>query len=175
MFSKELMKKYGIPTAAYETFSDMDAALSYLEDAPIPIVVKADGLALGKGAIVCMTRDEAKDAVVSMMRDGKFGKSGEKVVIEEFMTGPEVSVLSFTDGNVVVPMVSSMDHKRAGDGDTGLNTGGMGTFSPSRLYDEAKHGKDIHSDDEGDERGGQDVPRMPLFRFDDNAGRSARR
>ncbi len=137
VFSKELMKKYGIPTAAYETFSDMDAALSYLEDAPIPIVVKADGLALGKGAIVCMTRDEAKDAVVSMMRDGKFGKSGERVVIEEFMTGPEVSVLSFTDGNVVVPMVSSMDHKRAGDGDTGLNTGGMGTVAPNPYYTDA--------------------------------------
>ena len=134
VFSKELMKKYGIPTASYETFSDMEKALSYIETSPIPIVVKADGLALGKGAIVCMTRDEAREAVVSMMRDGKFGKSGEHIVIEEFMTGPEVSVLSFTDGNVVVPMVSSMDHKRAGDGDTGLNTGGMGTVAPNPYY-----------------------------------------
>ncbi len=135
-FSKNLMKKYGIPTAAYETFSDMDAALEYLKTAKIPIVVKADGLALGKGAIVCMTRDEANEAVVSMMRDGKFGKSGERVVIEEFMTGPEVSVLSFTDGKTVVPMVSSMDHKRAHDGDTGPNTGGMGTVAPNPYYTE---------------------------------------
>ncbi len=135
-FSKDLMKKYGIPTAAYETFSDMDAALEYLKTAKIPIVVKADGLALGKGAIVCMTRDEANEAVVSMMRDGKFGKSGERVVIEEFMTGPEVSVLSFTDGKTVVPMVSSMDHKRAHDGDTGPNTGGMGTVAPNPYYTE---------------------------------------
>ena len=134
VFSKELMQKYGIPTAAFRTFSDMDTALTYLEDAPIPTVVKADGLALGKGAIVAMTRDEAKEAVVSMMRDGKFGKSGENIVIEEFMTGPEVSVLSFTDGETVVPMVSSMDHKRAGDGDTGLNTGGMGTVAPNPYY-----------------------------------------
>ncbi len=133
-FSKDLMKKYGIPTAAYETFSDADAALSYLDTAKIPIVVKADGLALGKGAIVCMTRDEAKDAVVSMMREGKFGKSGERVVIEEYMTGPEVSVLSFTDGETIVPMVSSMDHKRAHDGDEGPNTGGMGTVAPNPYY-----------------------------------------
>ena len=137
VFSKLLMKKYGIPTAAFETFSDMDAALSYLETAPIPTVVKADGLALGKGAVVAMTRDEAKEAVVSMMRDGKFGKSGENIVIEEFMTGPEVSVLSFTDGKTIVPMVSSMDHKRAGDGDTGLNTGGMGTVAPNPYYTDA--------------------------------------
>lgn len=134
VFSKELMKKYGIPTAAYETFSDADAALAYLENAPIPIVIKADGLALGKGAIVCMTRDEAKDAVISMMREGRFGKSGERVVIEEFMTGPEVSVLAFTDGETVSPMVSSMDHKRAHDGDLGPNTGGMGTVAPNPYY-----------------------------------------
>ncbi len=136
VFSKELMKKYGIPTASYETFSDMEAALSYLETARIPIVVKADGLALGKGAVVCETLDEAKEAVVSMMRDGRFGKSGERVVIEEFMTGPEVSVLSFTDGKTIVPMISSMDHKRAHDGDTGLNTGGMGAVAPNPYYTE---------------------------------------
>ena len=134
VFSKELMKKYGIPTAAYETFSDADAALAYLETAPVPIVVKADGLALGKGAVVCRTCEEARDAVVSMMREGKFGKSGERVVIEEFMTGPEVSVLSFTDGESIVPMVSSMDHKRAHDGDSGPNTGGMGTVAPNPFY-----------------------------------------
>ena len=137
VFSKNLMKKYGIPTAAYEVFSDMEAALNYLETAPIPTVIKADGLALGKGVIIATTRDEAKEAVVSMMADKKFGKSGENIVIEEFLTGPEVSVLSFTDGNVVVPMISSMDHKRAGDNDTGLNTGGMGTVAPNPYYTEA--------------------------------------
>lgn len=134
VFSKNLMKKYGIPTAKYEAFDDMDAALNYLETAPIPTVVKADGLALGKGVIIAETRQEAKDAVISMMKDKKFGKSGDHIVIEEFLTGPEVSVLSFTDGNVVVPMVSSMDHKRALDGDTGLNTGGMGTVAPNPYY-----------------------------------------
>ena len=133
-FSKELMKKYGIPTAAYEIFDDMDRALEYLETAPVPTVIKADGLALGKGVIIAQTREEAKAAVISMMRDKQFGKSGDKVVIEEFLEGPEVSVLSFTDGNTVVPMVSSMDHKRAGDGDTGLNTGGMGTVAPNPYY-----------------------------------------
>ena len=131
VFSKNLMKKYGIPTAAYEVFDDLDAALAYIENAPIPTVVKADGLALGKGVIIAMTRDEARDAVISMMRDKQFGKSGDHVVIEEFLTGPEVSVLAFTDGKVVKPMVSSMDHKRIGDGDTGLNTGGMGTIAPN--------------------------------------------
>ena len=136
VFSKDLMKKYGIPTAAYETFDDMDAALRYLDTAPIPTVVKADGLALGKGVIIAMTREEAKDAVISMMRDKKFGKSGDKIVIEEFLEGPEVSVLSFTDGKTLKPMVSSMDHKRAGDGDTGLNTGGMGTVAPNPYYTE---------------------------------------
>ncbi|MBQ8836773.1 MAG: phosphoribosylamine--glycine ligase [Clostridia bacterium] len=134
VFSKDLMKKYGIPTAAYEVFTDMDAALEYLDSAPIPTVIKADGLALGKGVVIAETREAAKDAVKSMMQDKVFGKSGDRVVIEEFLTGPEVSVLSFTDGNVVVPMISSMDHKRAGDNDTGLNTGGMGTVAPNPYY-----------------------------------------
>ena len=137
VFSKNLMKKYGIPTAAYEVFTDMEAALKYLENAPIPTVIKADGLALGKGVIIAMTREEAVDAVKSMMSDKVFGKSGDQIVIEEFLTGPEVSVLSFTDGNVVIPMISSMDHKRAGDNDTGLNTGGMGTVAPNPYYTEA--------------------------------------
>ena len=134
VFSKNLMKKYGIPTAAYEVFDDMTAALDYLDTAPIPTVIKADGLALGKGVIIAMTREEAKDAVRSMMEDKVFGKSGDHIVIEEFLTGPEVSVLAFTDGKTVVPMVSSMDHKRAGDNDTGLNTGGMGTIAPNPYY-----------------------------------------
>lgn len=136
VFSKNLMKKYGIPTAAYEVFDDMDKALSYLETAPIPTVIKANGLALGKGVIIAQTREEAYDAVKSMMADKVFGKSGESIVIEEFLTGPEVSVLSFTDGKTLVPMVSSMDHKRAGDNDTGLNTGGMGTIAPNPYYTE---------------------------------------
>ena len=137
VFSKNLMKKYGIPTAAYEVFDELGAALAYLETAPLPTVIKADGLALGKGVIIAQTRQEARDAVISMMRDGKFGKSGSRVVIEEFLTGPEVSVLSFTDGKTVVPMVSSMDHKRVGEGDTGLNTGGMGTVAPNPYYTDA--------------------------------------
>ena len=136
VFSKNLMKKYGIPTAAYEVFDDMQAALTYLETAPIPTVIKADGLALGKGVIIAQTLDEAKAAVVSMMRDKQFGTSGDHIVIEEFLTGPEVSVLAFTDGKVVKPMISSMDHKRAGDNDTGLNTGGMGTVAPNPYYTE---------------------------------------
>ncbi len=136
VFSKNLMKKYSIPTAQYEVFSDMNAALSYLDTAPIPTVIKADGLALGKGVIIAMTREEAKDAVKSMMEDKVFGKSGDNIVIEEFLTGPEVSVLAFTDGKCVKPMVSSMDHKRAGDNDTGLNTGGMGTVAPNPYYTE---------------------------------------
>ncbi len=134
VFSKNLMKKYGIPTAAYEVFDDMDAALRYLDTAPIPTVIKADGLALGKGVIIAQTREEARSAVRSMMADHVFGKSGDHIVIEEFLTGPEVSVLSFTDGETLVPMVSSMDHKRAHDGDTGLNTGGMGTVAPNPYY-----------------------------------------
>lgn len=134
VFSKELMKKYGIPTAEYEVFSDLEAALRYLETAPIPTVVKADGLALGKGVIIAQTRQEAKDAVRAMMEDKIFGDSGSHVVIEEFLTGPEVSVLSFTDGKTLIPMVSSMDHKRALDGDQGLNTGGMGSIAPNPYY-----------------------------------------
>lgn len=125
IFSKNLMKKYGIPTAAYETFGDINSALAYIENAPLPTVIKADGLALGKGVVIAKTREDAKEAVKEMMLDKKFGESGSKIVIEEFLTGPEVSVLSFTDGNVVVPMISSMDHKRALDNDEGLNTGGM--------------------------------------------------
>lgn len=135
-FSKDLMKKYGIPTASYEIFTDMEKALNYLETATIPTVIKADGLALGKGVIIAQTRQEAKEAVVDMMANAKFGKSGSTVVIEEFLTGPEVSVLAFTDGETVVPMVSSMDHKRSGDNDTGLNTGGMGTIAPNPYYTE---------------------------------------
>ena len=134
VFAKDLMKKYHIPTAQYEVFTDMEAALRYLDTAPVPTVIKADGLALGKGVIIAQTRQEAKDAVQSMMQDKVFGKSGDQIVIEEFLTGPEVSVLSFTDGETVVPMISSMDHKRAGDGDTGLNTGGMGTVAPNPYY-----------------------------------------
>ena len=137
VFSKNLMKKYGIPTAAYEVFDDAEKALAYLETAPIPTVIKADGLALGKGVIIADTREKAKAAVISIMQDKQFGKSGDQIVIEEFLEGPEVSVLSFTDGETVVPMISSMDHKRAGDNDTGLNTGGMGTVAPNPYYTEA--------------------------------------
>ena len=136
VFSKNLMKKYGIPTAEYAVFHKIEEALEYLETAPIPTVIKADGLALGKGVIIAQTREEAKNAVHSMMEDKVFGKSGDQIVIEEFLTGPEVSVLAFTDGKALVPMVSSMDHKRAGDGDTGLNTGGMGTVAPNPFYTE---------------------------------------
>ena len=136
-FSKDLMKKYGIPTAAYEIFTDIEKALDYVKTAPIPTVIKADGLALGKGVIIAQSREEAVEAVTDMMANAKFGKSGSTVVIEEFLTGPEVSVLAFTDGNVVKPMVSSMDHKRAGDNDTGLNTGGMGTIAPNPYYTDA--------------------------------------
>ena len=134
VFAKDLMKKYGIPTAAYETFDDMDRALAYLETSPLPVVIKADGLALGKGVTVAATREEAVRAVTEAMRDKKFGKSGNRIVIEEFLSGPEVSVLTFTDGTTVVPMVSSMDHKRALDNDRGQNTGGMGTIAPNPYY-----------------------------------------
>ena len=134
VFAKDLMKKYGIPTAAYEVFDRPDAALKYLETAPLPAVVKADGLALGKGVLICPTREEAFAAVRSIMEEKQFGDSGSRIVIEEFLEGPEVSVLSFTDGETVIPMISSMDHKRAGDGDTGLNTGGMGTVAPNPYY-----------------------------------------
>ena len=133
-FSKDLMKKYGIPTAAYEIFTELDKALAYVDACPLPVVVKADGLALGKGVLICETREAAREAVRSMMEDRLFGDSGATVVIEEFLTGPEVSVLSFTDGETVVPMVSCMDHKRALDGDQGLNTGGMGTIAPNPCY-----------------------------------------
>ncbi len=136
VFSKNLMKKYGIPTAEYEVFSDADKAIEYLQTAPIPTVIKADGLALGKGVIIAETREDAVEAVKSIMEDKQFGSSGDNIVIEEFLTGPEVSVLSFTDGETVVPMISSMDHKRAGDNDTGLNTGGMGTIAPNPYYTE---------------------------------------
>lgn len=135
-FSKELMKKYNIPTAAYETFDDMEKALGYIKTCPLPIVVKADGLALGKGVTIAETREVAIDAVRAAMEDKVFGASGDKIVVEEFLTGPEVSVLSFTDGKTVVPMVSSMDHKRALDGDKGPNTGGMGTIAPNPYYTE---------------------------------------
>ena len=133
-FSKDLMKRYGIPTARYKTFDDMDAALAYLETVPMPAVVKADGLALGKGVIIAQTLEEAREAVRAMMEGKRFGSSGERIVIEEYLEGPEISVLSFTDGKTVVPMVSSMDHKRAGEGDTGPNTGGMGTVAPNPYY-----------------------------------------
>ncbi|MBO5926098.1 MAG: phosphoribosylamine--glycine ligase [Clostridia bacterium] len=134
VFSKNLMKKYGIPTATYETFSNAKDALDYLETSKIPAVIKADGLALGKGVIIATTLKEAKEAVLSIMEDKIFGASGNNVVIEEFLEGPEVSVLAFTDGETVIPMVSSMDHKRSGDNDTGLNTGGMGTVAPNPYY-----------------------------------------
>ncbi len=134
VFSKNLMKKYGIPTAAYEVFENAADALGYVDTCEIPVVIKADGLALGKGVIIAMTRAEAQDAVRTIMEDKAFGESGNRIVVEEFLTGPEVSVLSFTDGETVIPMVSSMDHKRAGDNDTGLNTGGMGTIAPNPYY-----------------------------------------
>ena len=137
VFSKGLMKKYGIPTADYQTFADAADALRYVEDCPVPIVVKADGLALGKGVIIAQTREEAKAAIRSMMIDEAFGKSGKSIVIEEYLSGPEVSVLTFTDGKTLVPMVSSMDHKRALDNDEGLNTGGMGTIAPNPYYTDA--------------------------------------
>ena len=134
VFSKEMMRKYGIPTASYDVFDDAKAALEFVRTAPLPTVIKADGLALGKGVIIAATHEEAEAAVKEIMEDKKFGKSGDRIVVEEFLEGPEVSVLSFTDGKTLVPMVSSMDHKRAGDGDTGLNTGGMGTVAPNPYY-----------------------------------------
>ncbi len=133
-FSKELMKKYSIPTAAYETFDNVESALKYLQNTAYPTVIKADGLALGKGVIIAKDKDAAEAAVKSMMTDKVFGESGSRVIIEEFLTGPEVSVLAFTDGHTVVPMISSMDHKRARDNDEGLNTGGMGTVAPNPYY-----------------------------------------
>ena len=136
VFSKDLMKKYNIPTAKYEVFENADDAIKYLQTAPIPTVIKAEGLALGKGVIIAMTLAEAEKAVHEMMEDKVFGNAGNRIVIEEFLSGPEVSVLAFTDGKTIKPMVSAQDHKRAYDNDEGLNTGGMGTFSPSRIYDE---------------------------------------
>lgn len=136
VFSKNLMKKYHIPTAAYEVFTDPAAAEDYVKTCPIPTVIKADGLALGKGVIIAMTREEAVEGIRTIMEDHKFGHSGDQIVIEEYLEGPEVSVLSFTDGKVVVPMISSMDHKRANDNDEGLNTGGMGTIAPNPYYTE---------------------------------------
>ena len=135
-FSKELMKKYGIPTAKYETFSVYEDAKAYVENCDIPVVLKADGLALGKGVLICQTREEALDGLKEMMLDKKFGTAGNKVVVEEFLVGPEVSALAFTDGKTIVPMITSCDHKRAKDNDEGLNTGGMGTFSPAPFYGE---------------------------------------
>ena len=136
VFAKNLMKKYGIPTAKYEVFESAEEALSYVKTAPLPTVIKADGLALGKGVIIAETHEDAEDAVKAIMENKRFGKSGDKIVVEEFLRGPEVSVLSFTDGKTVVPMISSMDHKRAHDGDKGLNTGGMGTVAPNPYYTE---------------------------------------
>lgn len=133
-FSKDLMKKYNIPTAAYETFTSSEDALAYLETSEYPIVLKADGLALGKGVLICNTKEEAKEGVKTLMLDKQFGSAGDKIVIEEFMTGREVSVLCYCDGTHIAPMTSAQDHKRAKDGDKGLNTGGMGTFSPSPFY-----------------------------------------
>ncbi|MDR2025125.1 MAG: phosphoribosylamine--glycine ligase [Hungatella sp.] len=135
-FSKDLMKRYGIPTAAYEIFDSPEEALSYVKTAPMPIVLKADGLALGKGVLICSTREEAENGVKDLMLDKRFGSAGDRIVVEEFMTGREVSVLSFVDGKTVKIMTSAQDHKRAKDGDQGLNTGGMGTFSPSPFYTE---------------------------------------
>ena len=136
VFAKNLMKKYGIPTAEYRVFANADEALSYLDTASFPLVLKADGLALGKGVLIAASMEEAKEAVSEIMQEKRFGDSGNRMVIEEFLTGPEVSVLAFTDGKTIVPMISSMDHKRAGDGDTGLNTGGMGTVAPNPYYTE---------------------------------------
>ncbi len=135
-FSKELMKKYNIPTAKYETFSDYDAAIRYVESCDLPVVLKADGLALGKGVLICKTRQEALDGLKEMMLEAKFGSAGNKVVVEEFLEGPEVSCLAFTDGKTIKPMITSCDHKRAKDNDEGLNTGGMGTFSPAPFFGE---------------------------------------
>ena len=133
-FSKDLMKKYEIPTAAYQNFDTPQAALAYLETASMPVVLKADGLALGKGVLICHTREEARAGVKTIMEEKQFGDAGNRLVVEEFLTGREVSVLSFVDGRTIRTMTSAQDHKRAGDGDTGLNTGGMGTFSPSPFY-----------------------------------------
>jgi phosphoribosylamine--glycine ligase len=175
VFSKNLMKKYGIPTAAYEVFSDMDAALDYLETAPMPAVIKADGLALGKGVIIAQDLAEARAAVKTIMADKKFGDSGNQIVVEEFLEGPEVSVLAFTDGKTVKPMVSSMDHKRALDGDRGLNTGGMGTVAPNPYYTPEIAAECMEKiflpTIRRHERRGPPLPGLPVLRPDDNGGR----
>ncbi|MBR2023971.1 MAG: phosphoribosylamine--glycine ligase, partial [Clostridia bacterium] len=142
-FSKELMKKYNIPTARYETFSSYEDAKAYVEKCDIPVVLKADGLALGKGVLICKTREEALNGVKEMMLDKKFGSAGNKIIVEEFLEGPEVSCLAFTDGKTMVPMITSCDHKRAFDNDEGLNTGGMGTFSPAPFFGE-KTAKEVY-------------------------------
>jgi|GEM_PF-2195784 len=168
-FAKDLMRKYHIPTAAYETFTEVEQAKAYLEQNEAwPIVVKADGLALGKGVLICQDRAEAIAAVEEMMVGGKFGASGATVVIEEFLTGPEVSVLSITDGKTLVPMVSSMDHKRALDGDRGLNTGGMGTVAPNLHPGNRRrvHGEDFSAHHGGHERRGADLQGLSLLRAD---------
>ena len=176
VFSKNLMKKYGIPTAAYETFADAGEAAAYVRaNRKYPLVVKADGLALGKGVLICEDEAAALAAVKSIMEDRQFGASGSRIVIEEFLTGPEVSVLSFTDGKTVVPMVSSMDHKRALDGDRGLNTGGMGTIAPNPYYTpqiaQRVHGDDFQAHRCGHERGGPALQRLSVFRADAYARR----
>ena len=170
VFAKELMQKYGIPTAAYAVFTEQAAAEDYIRRVGAPAVVKADGLALGKGVTVAQTEAEALDALRAMMADHVFGASGSRVVIEECLTGPEVSVLAFTDGKTVVPMVSSMDHKRAQDGDRGPNTGGMGTIAPNPYYTpevaERCRRRDFRADHCGHERRGSSFPGLPLFRPD---------
>ena len=173
VFSKDLMKKYGIPTAEYQVFTDAAAAMDYVKSCALPVVVKADGLALGKGVLIAETREDAVAAVESIMLDRAFGDSGNQVVIEEFLTGPEVSVLAFTDGKTVVPMVSSMDHKRAHDHDEGLNTGGMGTVAPNPYYTEDMaqrvHGDHFPAHHGGHERGRPHLPGLPLLRTDADA------
>ena len=150
-FSKDLMKKYNIPTAAYENFTDPEEAIKYLETAKMPIVLKADGLALGKGVLICNTLEEAKEGVKTLMLDKQFGDAGNEIVIEEFMTGREVSVLAFCDGKTIKCMTSAQDHKRAKDGDQGLNTGGMGTFSPSPFYNDEVEACLLYTSDAADE------------------------
>ena len=165
-FSKDLMKKYGIPTAAYENFDDPEKALAYLETADFPIVLKADGLALGKGVLICNNLEEAKAGVQTIMLDKQFGAAGNQMVIEEFMTGREVSVLSFVDGKTIKCMTSAQDHKRALDGDQGLNTGGMGTFSPSPFYTEVLQGSHLPGDRRRHARGRKRVQGRYLLRTD---------
>ncbi len=176
VFSKDLMKKYGIPTAKYETFDDPAKVMDYIRaEGKYPVVIKADGLALGKGVLICENEQQAAEGVKEIMLDKKFGASGNHVVVEEFLTGPEVSVLSFTDGKVVKPMVSSMDHKRANDHDTGLNTGGMGTIAPNPYYTpevaQPMHGKDLPAHHPRHERRGLPFQGLPVLRPDAHPGR----